>query len=140
MTGGDRRRWTAKARTATRGEIEHAIEITDSWGARRRVRQRGTLGVIISMRSCRSSRRRRPRKHHGSSLPCHSGREALRPSIDPDRFLHSDRTRLDRAVKFFAYERDRVQCRSVRSNWRKAQSCETDWLRRDAPRGQITAM
>jgi hypothetical protein len=114
--------WTAKARTATRGEIEHAIEITDFM-----VRldlachRRGTHAVIYFDEILRDfapeATREAPRPYHWPVSTSWQG-SAQTLYVIPDRiFGIRDLTRRgDRAVKFFAYERDRGTMPVVRSN------------------------
>jgi len=114
--------WTAKARTATRGEIEHAIEITDFMVALDvACRRRGTLTVMyfdeILRELAPEATREAPRPYHWPVSASWQG-SAQTLYVIPDRiFGIRDLTRHgDRAVKFFAYERDRGTMPVVRSN------------------------
>src|SRR4051812_33486567 len=114
--------WTAKARTATRGEIEHAIEITDFMVALDiACRRRGTFAVMYFEEILRElapqATREAPRPYHWPVSASWQGSSQTLYVI-PDRVFgirdlnHSG----DRAVKFFAYERDRGTMPVVRSN------------------------
>jgi hypothetical protein len=114
--------WTAKARTATRGEIEHAIEITDFMVALDLAcRRRGTHAVMyfdeILRELAPEAIREAPRPYHWPVSTSWQG-SAQTLYVIPDRmFGIRDLTRRgDRAVKFFAYERDRGTMPVVRSN------------------------
>ena len=114
--------WTAKARTATRGEIEHAIETTDFMVALDLAcRRRGTLELVYFDEILRTfapaATRANPRPYHWPvSAPWHGGEHEL--YVIPDKiFGLRDRTRTgERACKFFCYERDRGSMPVVRSN------------------------
>jgi hypothetical protein len=114
--------WTAKARTATRGEIEHAIEITDFMVALDiACRRRGKFAIIyfdeILRELAPQATREAPRPHHWPVSASWQG-SAQTLYVIPDRiFGIRDLTRRgDRAIKFFAYERDRGTMPVVRSN------------------------
>ena len=114
--------WTAKARTATRGEIEHAIEITDFMVAldiacRRRCKFAVMYFDEILRELAPQATREAPRPYHWPVSTSWQG-SAQTLYVIPDRvFGIRDLTRRgDRAVKFFAYERDRGTMPVVRSN------------------------
>jgi hypothetical protein len=114
--------WTAKARTATRGEIEHAIDITDFIVALDiACRRRGKFAVMyfdeILRELAPQATREAPRPYHWPVSTSWQG-SAHTLYVIPDRiFGIRDLTRRgDRAVKFFAYERDRGTMPVVRSN------------------------
>src|SRR3954453_9106525 len=114
--------WTAKARTATRGEIEHAIEITDFMVALNiACRRRGRFAVMYFDEILRElaprATREAPRPYHWPVSTSWQGNAQMLYVI-PDRvFGIRDLTRQGaRAIKFFAYERDRGTMPVVRSN------------------------
>ena len=114
--------WTAKARTAKRGEIEHAIEITDFMVALDLVcRRRGTHEVIYFDEILRdfapAATRANPRPYHWPVLTDWQGQEITLYVIPDKTFGIRDLTRHDdRGLKFFTYERDRGKMPVVRKN------------------------
>src|SRR3954447_21348801 len=114
--------WTAKARTAKRGEIKHAIEITDFMVALDiACRRRGRFAVMyfdeILRELAPQATREAPRPYHWPVSTSWQG-SAQTLYVIPDRvFGIRDLTRQGaRAIKFFAYERDRGTMPVVRSN------------------------
>jgi hypothetical protein len=114
--------WTAKARTATRGEIEHSIETTDFMVALDLAcRRRGSLELVhfdeILRELAPPATRASARPYHWPVSAAWQGSEHELYVIPDKIFGIRDRTRAgDRAVKFFAYERDRGSMPVVRSN------------------------
>src|SRR4051812_10453341 len=114
--------WTAKARTAKRGQIEHAIEITDFVVALDiACRRRGTHAVMyfdeILRELAPEATREAPRPYHWPVSTNWQGSAQTLYVIPDQIFGLRDLTRRgDRAIKFFAYERDRGTMPVVRSN------------------------
>ena len=114
--------WTAKARTAKRGEIEHAIEITDFMVALDLAcRRRGTYEVVYFDKILREfapeATRESPRPYHWPASTDWQGREVTLYVIPDKVFGLRDLSRTgNRALKFFAYERDRGAMPVVRNN------------------------
>ncbi len=106
--------WTAKARTAKRGNIEHAIEITDFMVTLDLTcRRRGTHAVMyfdeILRELAPEATREAPRPYHWPVSTTWQGSAQTLYVIPDQTFGIRDLTRRgDRAVKFFAYERDRA--------------------------------
>jgi hypothetical protein len=113
--------WTAKARTATRGEIEHAIETTDfivalDLGCRRRGLEIIHLDEILRDFAPPATRES-PRPYHWPVPAAWQGSEHTLYVIPDKIFGIRDRGRAQgRAAKFFCYERDRGSMPVVRSN------------------------
>jgi hypothetical protein len=114
--------WTAKARTTTRGEIEHAIEITDFMVALYiACRRRGTHAVMyfdeILRELAPEATRETPRPYHWPASTNWQG-SAQTLYVIPDQIfgIRDLIRRGNRAAKFFAYERDRGTMPVVRSN------------------------
>ena len=114
--------WTAKARTASRGDIEHALEITDFMVALDLAcRRRGSLEIIYFDQILRElappKTRNSPRPYHWPVAVGWQGSDHTLYVIPDKIFGVRDRRRGGpRATKFFCYERDRGTMPVVRSN------------------------
>src|SRR5215213_208629 len=105
--------WSTKAHTATRGEIEHAIDITDFIVVLDLAcRRRGTHTVMyfdeILHDLALEAAREAPRPYHWPVSTNWQGSVQMLYVIPDHIFGIRDLTyQSDRAIKFFAYERDR---------------------------------
>jgi Replication-relaxation len=114
--------WTAKARTATHGALEHAIGITDFMVALELAcRRRGTLELVYFDEILRTlapaATRTNPRPYHWPvSAPWQGGEHEL--YVIPDKIfgIRDLRRPESRRLKFFCYEHDRGSMPVVRSN------------------------
>jgi len=113
--------WTAKARTAKRGEIEHAIAITDFMVTLELAcRERAGVELIhfdeILREYAPEATRESPRPYHWPVSVGWQGSETTLYVIPDKVFGLRDRSRSgDRGLKFFCYELDRGTMPVVRS-------------------------
>ena len=114
--------WTSKARTAKRGDIEHALEITDFMVALDLAcRRRGTLELMyfdyILRELAPAKTRDNPRPYHWPVAATWQGSDQELYVIPDKIFGIRDRRRAGaRGTKFFCYERDRGAMPVVRGN------------------------
>ena len=114
--------WTAKARTASRGDIEHALEVTDFVVALDLAcRRRGTLDIIyfdeILHELAPAKTRNSPRPYHWPVAATWQGTDQQLYVIPDKIFGIRDRARAGaRSCKFFCYELDRASMPVVRRN------------------------
>ena len=114
--------WTAKARTATHGALEHALGITDFMVALDLAcRRRGTLELVYFDEILRTlapaATRANPRPYHWPVSVDWQGRASALYVIPDKIFGIRDRPAPSgRACKFFCYEHDRGSMPVVRSN------------------------
>lgn len=114
--------WTSKARTASRGDIEHALEVTDFMVALDLAcRHRGTHEIVyfddILREFAPEITQCDPRPYHWPVAANWQGSDQELYVIPDKIFGIRDRRRPGpRGMKFFCYERDRGRMPVVRSN------------------------